>query len=71
MVKFIVISQDDPPASLPSAESTEEERYAASLLACIRDEQIRRWANDLPLLTRKEQDDLLSREHRRREAAKA
>ena len=50
---------------------TKEERYVVSLLACVADEQIRRWANDLPLLTQKQQDEFLLRKHQGRNAVKA
>jgi len=59
--------QDEPQPPRPPL--TKEEKEVTSLLAVARDEQLRRWANDLPLLTQEEQDSLLLKEYRRRKDA--
>lgn len=50
----------------PLRPLTKAEKEVALLLEVVKDEQLRRWANDLPFLTQEERDALLLREYRRR-----
>lgn len=64
----VLVPQDDPQP--PRSPLTEGRKFVASLLGAVRDENLRRFADDLPFLTQAEQDALVLKEYRRRGSPK-